>query len=158
MPRVDSRFITEQATKLHNRFVEGHSFKDWAEAANIDPEAIDFQVARELARGTIELADVGVNLFQLGYEVCRAQEANDDWLQEALEALDEIAARPTSQRNPDGDEQAAHTMALLAREHAKRIREGRYLSDEEHRERKRAEADEALKQLRKQRATGDGRR
>lgn len=44
-------------------------------------------------------------------------------LLKALAALDEIAARPTSERNPDGDEQAAHTMALLAKEHAARIRD-----------------------------------
>lgn len=43
-------------------------------------------------------------------------------LDQALAALDEIAAHPTSERNPDGDEQAAETMALLAREHADRIR------------------------------------
>lgn len=43
-------------------------------------------------------------------------------LSQALAALDEIAARPTSERNPDGVEQAAETMALLAGEHAKRVR------------------------------------
>jgi hypothetical protein len=44
-------------------------------------------------------------------------------LAQALAALDEIAARPTSERNPDGDEQAAETMALLARERAEGIRQ-----------------------------------
>lgn len=34
----------------------------------------------------------------------------------AVEALREIAARPTVERNPDGDDQAAHTMQLIARE------------------------------------------
>lgn len=41
----------------------------------------------------------------------------------ALAALDEIAARPTSELNPDGVDQAASTLALLAREHAKKIRD-----------------------------------
>lgn len=31
-------------------------------------------------------------------------------------ALREIATRPTVERNPDGDDQAAHTMQLIARE------------------------------------------
>lgn len=42
-----------------------------------------------------------------------------------LTALDEIAAHPTTERNPDGVDQAAETMALLAREHAERIRGSR---------------------------------
>jgi hypothetical protein len=41
---------------------------------------------------------------------------------QALAALDEIANHPTAQRNPDGDEQAAASMALVAREHAERLR------------------------------------
>lgn len=32
------------------------------------------------------------------------------------EALEEIARRPTVERNPDGDDQAAATMQLIARE------------------------------------------
>lgn len=32
------------------------------------------------------------------------------------QALEEIARRPTVERNPDGDDQAAHTMQLIARE------------------------------------------
>lgn len=32
------------------------------------------------------------------------------------EALEEIASRPTVERNPDGDDQAAHTMQMIARE------------------------------------------
>lgn len=32
------------------------------------------------------------------------------------EALKDIAHRPVVERNPDGDDQAAHTMQLIARE------------------------------------------
>jgi hypothetical protein len=46
-------------------------------------------------------------------------------LSKALAALDEIAARPTVELNPDGKDQAAEAMALLAREYAQRIREQR---------------------------------
>jgi len=45
-------------------------------------------------------------------------------LAEATEALREIATRPTVERNPDGDDQAAHTMQLIAREALAQI-EGR---------------------------------
>jgi hypothetical protein len=31
-------------------------------------------------------------------------------------ALEEIAERPTFERNPDGEDQAAHTMQLIAKE------------------------------------------
>jgi hypothetical protein len=37
-------------------------------------------------------------------------------LAEAVEALREIATRPAVERNPDGDDQAAHTMQMIARE------------------------------------------
>jgi hypothetical protein len=39
----------------------------------------------------------------------------------AVEALREIATRPTVERNPDGDDQAAHTMQLIAREALDRL-------------------------------------
>jgi len=42
--------------------------------------------------------------------------------EEAIEALEEVADRPTKERNPDGHDQAAESMALLAAEHAKRFR------------------------------------
>jgi hypothetical protein len=37
-------------------------------------------------------------------------------LRGAVEALREIATRPVVERNPDGDDQAAHTMQMIARE------------------------------------------
>lgn len=42
----------------------------------------------------------------------RAEDVRDSY----REALEDIAGRPTFERNPDGDDQAAHTMQLIARD------------------------------------------
>jgi hypothetical protein len=54
------------------------------------------------------------NMEAKGYKA--ELEALEQQHKQAVAGLTEIANRPTSERNPDGDEQAAHTMQLIARE------------------------------------------
>lgn len=76
------------------------------------------ELGQELADARRELQEIEARLGDSGVAI----EGGPGLLDQALAALDEIASRPTSQRNPDGDDQAAEAMALLAREHAGRIR------------------------------------
>ena len=74
MPRVGRRFILNTKAELFNRRGAGLNRADWASTYGVDLIAVSAEVQRQLASGEIDLVSVGVDLFQLGFEVRVAQE------------------------------------------------------------------------------------
>jgi hypothetical protein len=60
-----------------------------------------------------EILEIRTKAFEEAKKYCAGLERK---VERYREALQEIIQRPTSERNPDGDEQAAHSMQLIARE------------------------------------------
>ena len=71
MALVNRQFIKQVQTDKHGVCA---NLADWAVVREIELPAVLIEVQRLLASGTVDLVDVGMELFRLGYEVRRAQE------------------------------------------------------------------------------------